>query len=419
MGFERMQGTMNRALKRCSIAVLASVAVVFSAESMALAASESGEAVPTTWAEKRAVKLAGEAIGGDYWSGRHAMAEKKLREGIQLCMVQKCAPAIMARLHRDLGVVYIAGMKKVEEGKDEFSAALTADSNVALAPSMVEMPAVKQAFDEVKAGTNGSSAAKETDKAPEVTAKEPDQKKPEEKAKEAENTAPAKEETARESNEPPAKPTERMFKNWLSLSVQEDFVLHSATENACGTGSAYKCYDANGARQPAYDPGSYVPGGNQVAAGGFQPGTLRVLVGYDRAFGRRFSAGLRLGAMIQGQATITQGDSAVLALHGEARAAVWFGREPFSAFLRPYAVLSGGVAETDSKVLVQLQRNGDPNLYSFNAWKRSGKGFVGVGAGLVAAITKRGGPMAELRYLQFMGPSTSAVALQIGYMFGF
>jgi hypothetical protein len=42
-----------------------------------------------------------------------------------------------------------------------------------------------------------------------------------------------------------------------------------------------------------------------------------------------------------------------------------------------------------------------------------------VGAGLVAAITKRGGPMAELRYLQFMGPSTSAVALQIGYMFGF
>jgi hypothetical protein len=418
MGFERMQRTMTRTLTCCSVGVLASAAVFCSLESRALAASESGEAEPTTWAEKRAVKLASEAIGTDYWSGHHAVAEKKLREGIQLCMVQKCASAIMARLHRDLGVVYVAGMKKVEDGKDEFSAAFAADANVALTTSMAEMPTVKQAFDEVKGGANKSSADKDPkpEPTPNETAKEPEQK-PEEK--QAEKAAPAAEEPVKEVNQPPQKEQPKTLKNWLSLAVQEDFVLHSTTQNACGTDSTYKCYDANGTRQPPYDPGSYVAGGNQVGTSGFRPGTLRILAGYDRVIGRRFTAGVRLGAIVQGQATITKGDSAVMAFHGEARGAVWFGSDPFSALLRPYVLLSGGVAETDSKVLVQLQRNDDPRLYSFNAWKRSGKGFLGVGAGLVAAITKRGGPMAEVRYLQFMGPSTSALALQLGYAFGF
>jgi len=420
MGFERMQGTMNRALTRCSVAALASAASLWAGVSPALAAGDKADAEPTTWAEKRAVKLAGEAIGSD-WSGNHATAEKKLREGIQLCMVQKCAPAIMARLHRDLGVVYIAGMKKTEEGKDEFSAAIAADSSVALSPSMAEMPAVKQAFDEVKAGNKPATGndRPETNKPTAEAATEKEEAKREEVQEPPPATAAKVDESAPVSEPPPTKEVPKVYKNWLSLAVQEDFVLHSATQNACGTDSAYKCYDANDTRQPPYDPGSYVPGGNQVGTGGFQPGTLRILAGYDRVIGRRFTAGVRLGAMVLGQATITQGDSSVLRFHAEARGAIWFGPDPFSALLRPYALLSGGLAETDSKVLVQLQPNGDPNLYSFNAWKRSGKGFVGVGAGLVAAVTKRGGPMLEVRYLQFMGPSTSAVAAQLGYVFGF
>jgi len=427
---------MNHALTRCSVAVLAGTAVWILGGSIALArpASSGGESAaksdsgktnsaissdspePKTGPEKRASKLGSEAIGSDYWSGRHEMAEKKLREGIQICMTQHCSAAILAHLHRDLGVVYIAGMKHVEDGKDEFTAALTADPTVTLAASMVDMPAVKQAFDEVKAGMekNQADASKPAEKAAE--------EKPAEKAKEPE-APPAPPEPEAKVEEPPTKDAAKQLLNWVSLGVQDDFVLHSKTSNACGSNSSYKCYDGLGRRQPPYDPGSYVPGGNQVGSAGFQPGTLRVLAGYDRVLRNRFTLGVRLGAMLLGKAKITEGDSSVMVFHGEARGAFWFGHDPFSSVLRPYALLSGGIAETDSKVSVQLQRKttpNDPNIYSFDAWKRSGIGFVGVGGGLVAAITKRGGPSAEVRFLQFFGStSTSAVAAQIGYSFGF
>lgn len=430
---------MNHALTRCSVALLAGTAVWILGGSVAFArpASSGGDAAgksdssgsdsgktnsamssdspePKTAPEKRASKLGSEAIGTDYWSGRHEMAEKKLREGIQICMTQHCSPAILAHLHRDLGVVYIAGMKHVEDGKDEFTAALTADPTVTLAASMVDMPTVKQAFDEVKAGMDKSQsdASKPAEKAEE---------KPAEKAKEP-DAAPTPPEPEAKVEEPPIKGAARQLHNWISLGVQEDFVLHSKTSNACGSNSAYKCYDGLGIRQPSYDPGSYVSGGNQVGSAGFQPGTLRILAGYDRVIRNRFTVGVRLGALLLGKAKITQGDSSVMMFHGEARGAFWFGHEPFSSVLRPYALISGGIAETDSKVSVQLQRttNNDPNIYSFDAWKRSGIGFVGVGGGLVAAITKRGGPHAEVRFLEFFGStSTSAVAAQIGYSFGF
>jgi hypothetical protein len=265
---------------------------------------------------------------------------------------------------------------------------------------MVDMPAVKQAFDEVKVGMgkNQTDASKPAEKAAE--------EKPIEKAQEPE-APPAPPEPEAKVQEPPTNGAVKLLRNWVSLGVQEDFVLHSKTSNACGSNSSYKCYDGLGMRLRPYDPGSYVPGGNQVGSAGFQPGTLR---------------GTRLGAMILGKAKITEGDSSVMVFHGEARGAIWFGHDPFSSVLRPYALLSGGIAETDSKVSVQLQRtiNNDPKIYSFDAWKRSGMGFVGVGGGLVAAITKRGGPSAEVRFLQFFGStSTSAVAAQIGYSFGF
>jgi hypothetical protein len=422
MGFERKQATMNHAWVRYSVGVFAGVAIWTAHGPVALAAPDASaeSPAPTTWAEKKAVKLSNEALAKDYAAGHHDAAEKKIREGIQICMVQKCSDAIQARLHRDLGVVYIAGMKHVEDGKDEFAAALKQDPAIALTSASAEIPAVKQAFDEVK---NPPSESKPESPKPEPElAKQPEEKKPEEKAKEPEpKPAPAEPVAEPLPSEGPKEP----LRNWVSLGIQEDFVLHSAATDVCGSNSDYKCYNGYGRRQPAYNPGSYVPGGNQMS-GGLQPGTLRVLAGYDRLIGRRFTAGVRLGAMIQGRARITQGDSAVMQYHAEARAALWFGHDPFNALLRPYIFVSGGLAETDSKVVVELQQT-DPkrepcastSICAFDAWKRSGMGFVGGGAGLMAAVTKTGGPNAELRYLQYFGPNTPAIALQIGYMLGF
>ena len=53
------------------------------------------------------------------------------------------------------------------------------------------------------------------------------------------------------------------------------------------------------------------------------------------------------------------------------------------------------------------------------AWKRSGHSFVGFGLGLAAAYQKDRAPFAELAFAQFMGPSVPAIALQLGYAYGF
>ncbi len=389
-------------------------------------AGASDGAEPGNWAEKKAGKLASEAIGADYWAGRYAMAEKKLREAIQICMVQHCANSFQARLHRDLGVVYIAGMKHIEEGKDEFTAALTADATVTLAASM-EMPAVKQAFDEVKSSVTGgaqaSSASAESSSAgstsPNPTTEPEEVSKKDTHKSASSEGSPKESEPAAEVDEATPKSAEKRRMNWFSLGIQQDLVLHSHTSDACGSNSPYHCYDANNVRQKPYDLGSYVAGGNQVAAGGFQLGTLRVLAGYDRVIGRRFTVGLRVGSVILGKSPVLPGERAFMWFHGEARAAVWIGHEPFgTSLLQPYVFVSGGVAETDSKVLVQVQPINDSHLYSFDAWKRSGAGFIGGGVGLMAAITKRGGPNAELKYLQFLGPSVPSLAFQLGYSFG-
>ena len=53
--------------------------------------------------------------------------------------------------------------------------------------------------------------------------------------------------------------------------MQEDFVLHSTTQNACGTDSTYKCYDANGNWLPDQvipntSAGFPLSGGNPIIA---------------------------------------------------------------------------------------------------------------------------------------------------------
>ena len=441
-GFGRMQRRINSAIARCSLAVVAGVAVwalgasVASAKpasttanantgSSSAAASDGSE--PANWAEKKAGKLASEAIGADYWAGRYAMAEKKLREAIQICMVQHCSGSFQARMHRDLGVVYIAGMKHVEEGKDEFTAALTADSTVTLSAATTEMPSVKQAFDEVKASMSGSgkstSASTEpaasADSSPNPVTDPEDEPKKEAKKKEP---PPKEAESAASIEEPMSATSEKPLLNWFSLGVQGDIVFHSKTADACAAGSRYKCYDQINNGQ-LFNPGEYVAGGNQVASSGFQLGTLRVLLGYDRVLGQRFTVGARLGATLLGQSPIVPGERAFMYFHGEARGAVWLGHEPFGkSLLHPYVFVSGGIGETDSKVSVQLEPTTRPKceqtLCTFYAWKRSGVGFVGAGAGLLVKVTKRGGPLAELKYLQYLGPSLPSIAMQLGYTFG-
>jgi len=365
----------------------------------------------STPGEKRAAKLASDATGADFRAGRHPAAEKKLREAIQICMVQSCSDAFKARLHRDLGFVYVAGMKRVEDGKDEFTAALTTDSTVVLTPAMEEKPAVKQAFGEVKGAMSSAQTSPATSDAETSAAKE--ESEPEEKPG-AKDSKQADSEASPDTAAPPEVKSARAFLNWFSLAIEQDIVLHSQTPNACSTGSRYTCFDRQGRQVPV---NNFVPGGNQVS-GGLASGTWRILLGYDRVFANRFSVGLKIGSVISGKPEIAAGQSGFKYFHAEGRAALWLTRDPFATSgLRPYVFLSGGLAETASKILVEYSSTDCPGC-KLNAYKRSGYEFVGAGAGIQYAITPRTGPTLEARYMQFFGPAVPAIGVQLGYAFG-
>jgi hypothetical protein len=104
-----------------------------------------------------AIKLAEDAINNDYLATNFAEAEKKLRAGIKMCGGNACTPQTVARLHRDLGVVLVAGMSRAEDGRKEFAEALKVDPNIALEKDLVT-PEVEAAFQAAKGGGGGGGA---------------------------------------------------------------------------------------------------------------------------------------------------------------------------------------------------------------------------------------------------------------------
>ena len=96
--------------------------------------------------------------------------------------------------------------------------------------------------------------------------------------------------------------------NWVTLSIQQDLVFQSKTPNACGIGSRYECFDAAGQRELlTLDPNApnqilFAPGGNQISGSGASPGTLRILLGYERVVHPNVSLGIRVGSVVSGKA---------------------------------------------------------------------------------------------------------------------
>jgi hypothetical protein len=127
---------------------LASLAFVAGVLSPSLALSAPKDAAAT--------KLADDAINNDYLATNFAAAEKKLKSAIALCGANACSAQTRARLHRDLGVVYVAGMSRADDGTKEFVEALKADPNVALEKDLTT-PEVEKAFQAAKGG--GPAAA--------------------------------------------------------------------------------------------------------------------------------------------------------------------------------------------------------------------------------------------------------------------
>jgi hypothetical protein len=377
----------------CALASGRGLASVLSALAFASALAVSSQAL-AKGKDAEATKLADQAIQDDYLATRFDVAIKKLKKAINLCKKGKCSDGVVARLHRDLGTVYIAGQNKLEPGKAELKKAVELDPEIELDESL-STPELQSAFEEVGG-----------------------KRKPEPPPEEPTETL--------EETPPPPPPVEEeddggVRRNWVSLGVMQDFLIHSSVDFACpdmaGHASPdYRCFAGDAfITEPVYDGG-----GNKIS-GGVGIATTRLLLGYDRLFGDRWLAGARLGFAFGG-GPAAPGSSSFTPLHLEGRIAAYFGAKPFErTSLRPYAALAGGFAQLMDKVPVDIfldQAGAQANQpYSVDAWRRAGNLFVSLGLGASLPID-RSMLSAEARFMQLLGTSGSGFSLGLSYAYG-
>lgn len=113
--------------------------------------------------DDEAAKLNDDAIMNDYLTLNLDAAVSKLQKAIELCADGACSKGVLAKVHRDLGVVYIAGMQKRDEALAAFIAALKVDPNIALDKDL-STPEAEQVFAEAKG--QGGEAPPPEEKAP-------------------------------------------------------------------------------------------------------------------------------------------------------------------------------------------------------------------------------------------------------------
>jgi hypothetical protein len=100
-----------------------------------------------------ATKLADQAINTDYLATDFTEAERKLRIAAEMCGAAACSPRVRARVQRDLGVVLIAGLNRLDDGKKALVEALKADPDIGLEKALTT-PEIEQIFRAAKMGGN-------------------------------------------------------------------------------------------------------------------------------------------------------------------------------------------------------------------------------------------------------------------------
>jgi hypothetical protein len=240
-------------------------------------------------------------------------------------------------------------------------------------------------------------------------------------------------------------------KQWLSLHFAADVGLLGGS-NVCTSNNAdYDCFES-GADTPfpgalpegvAAVPGEIGDGypGTDIATSP-AVGTLRVLLGYERALSDRVSIGARLGYAFRGGPTTLDGET-FLPIHLAGRLAYW-PRGLWGAGLLPFVQLGAGLAEVDLKKGAVSVRDctGAPGRQAFldciaaandyaperdpdlptrrlDAYRKLGNAFVSVGGGLSLPVSRRTAVQLELNAV-LMLPSVGVVLQpSVGATYGF
>jgi hypothetical protein len=351
--------------------------------------------------DKAASQMRREAMQTDYAATNFKKAEQKLKKAIAQCGASGCSNQVVGELHRDLATVYIAGLKQNAKGKAEFKHALQANPDLELDDDYATVETRK-----VYAELGGRGAKPAAD----------------EKSNQSKKGDPHCEsgsdgcfEAALESGGASAADNDKGAKNWLSLHFQQDLLLFTAQDQVCppnatGPGAPnYSCFGGSAGQDIAPGPGNSVSGGLGRA-------TSRLLLGFDRLLSANLSLGLRLGYAFGGRPPSAD---KFWPFHLELRGNYWFGKAPFErSGLRPYLSLAGGLAEVDSKVVVEYY-NPAGTKGTFDAWRKTGKGFAALGFGVLVPFAGDNGIVPELRVMQMFGASGTVFDVSIGYARGF
>jgi hypothetical protein len=214
-------------------------------------------------------------------------------------------------------------------------------------------------------------------------------------------------------------------KVWLTLAVEQDISILGGIKDVCGStenepAAQVLCLAQDGLE---YRAGRPEKGNGNAIAGGLHVATTRFLAGIDLFVAANVSIGARAGYAIN----VAPDKPTTSAIHGEARVAYWFGKDPTTRrSVRPYVALLGGVAEVDDKFKTQISETlaTDPTqgiifpTQDLTVWRHSGGGFVGAGLGTLIPVSPSSGFLVELKLNVMLPNSGFALAPAVGYSFG-
>ena len=223
----------------------------------------------------------------------------------------------------------------------------------------------------------------------------------------------------------PKKPSEPHV--WSSVSVMQDAQVATGSDICSQSGQldgGYSCFREQGS-QYLGTPSEGAGG----SAGGFALATTRALAGADVAISDAFSIGARVGYVVRGGGPKPAGGSAFLPLHAEGRLAYWFGGPVYGASgIGPFAFAAGGVGQVDSHSDVTVREDpnaprptaqlDNPPTQHLDAWKKSGVGFGGLGAGIYFPLGRAQGILTEARGSLLFPTPGFAFGASLGVAFG-
>lgn len=491
--------------------------------------------------EQRAQDLMADAMDQDYLATNFKAAEAKLQTALRVCSEGKCSDDVLARVYRNLGVVYAGGMQDKEKGVEAFKEMLRRVPGMTLDKAFVS-DAVQAAYDEAKEGAAPTPVV--VDKAIAVLKEEPWSEQvvgtpipvyveiPEDVAatkviaryrqpgskewrevalqkhgngfggyipcgavlkagtllyfttafdenldrvasggsaseprkvllKEAisgrqptlpDSTPPSRcpgagaaedEGLSCETSDDcpgaqvcrdlycvpeedvPETPEEASKKNWLQLSFSGDLQLLQESNDACSANAqkdgTQACFFGDGTQFTGQlEDGA---GGNTVA-GGFAPGTLRVLVGYDRVVAHRMTIGARLGFAFLGHPEFKEPEAkSFFPVHAEARFAFHIADRPFETKgVRPFLFLGGGLGDVAAKVTTDVvEDRGGPTEdagFQLDVYQRGGPFFAGGGVGLQYAPEADYAMNIELGVKQMFPDAATVIVPSLGFALG-